>query len=310
MDIPVDLPVNRLITTEELFDIIHLPTFILDKCTDMIENYIIQHPEDSLKWLDYMESLKNPFKGISIIHPTNEQIDRVQVPTILEDIELTEESANVLCPYCKNRLDADETIPKMTLLCGHTYHTICFQLFEHYNDATLRCLLPDCHKSMYNIIYRISRTQRKLMDRVEDVFIEAQAQRSDFKVDLKGIKKQIASTSKKYTALHNKQKEIRKSIIDKHIYEIRAIQRDINNASSVLIKSSDEYKDCIKSVRVYRKMSALIYRKYHLSLREMINLKLIKMNWRLRSVLERHGNVISKYKFGIRIFPGCNKWNR
>ena len=33
------------------------------------------------------------------------------------------------------------------------------------------------------------------------------------------------------------------------------------------------------------------------------------MDWRVRSVLERHGRInAGRYRFGIRIYPGSKKW--
>jgi hypothetical protein len=281
---------------------------IFDNTIELITKYIIKYPEDAIKWIEFMDDTKKSFDSIPTIYPSNTFIQEIKVPSIIDNIEITEETVNILCPYCKNRLDYDETIPKITLLCGHTYHTVCFQLLEHYHDQRLHCIISGCSIDTYSSIYRIVQLRRKLSNVVEDVFISSQLDRKDFKQDLKGLKKDISLVRNSVSNLKNKEKNIRKNIIHKHIHEIRQIQNDINIGSSILLKKSNEYKECKNNIRLYRRKAAAIYRKYHISLRDIIDQNLIKMNWRIRSILERHGQPTSKYRFGIRITPGKNPW--
>lgn len=298
MDTPIDTLVNNELNKY----------YYLDTCMEILNNYIMKYPEDSVKWLEYIEDIQNPCKSLSSIYPSDEFIEGIKVPIKLEDEDIVITDENIRCPYCKNTFASDTTIPTMTLLCGHVYHTICFNLIEHYNDQRLRCLLPDCRIDMHTCIYRIVKKKRKVIDKIQDVFLQSQMQRKDFKKDVIILKKQITSINKIHNRLKNKEKDIRKKIIHKHINEIREIQKDINNGSSELITSSDEYKECKKTITVYRKKASAIFRKYHISLRDMINEKKIKISWRLRSILERHGQITSKYRFGIRIYPRTTLW--
>ena len=77
------------------------------------------------------------------------------------------------------------------------------------------------------------------------------------------------------------------------------------------ISKSPERNECFKDVRAYRRIEREIFTKYHLSLRDLIRKKIIRSpDWRVRSVLERHGRITSgRYRFGIRIYPGSKKWH-
>jgi hypothetical protein len=107
-----------------------------------------------------------------------------------------------------------------------------------------------------------------------------------------------------------KEKLERNTMIKTHIFSIRQIQSDMNTAVKGLSKCQ-ERRVCFKEIKAYRRIERDVFRKYHLSLRDLLRKKIIRnMDWRVRSVLERHGRINSMgYRFGIRIYPGSKKWN-
>ena len=62
------------------------------------------------------------------------------------------------------------------------------------------------------------------------------------------------------------------------------------------------------SLRNYRKKSKSIFRKYHLSFRDLIRRKKISVSWRLRWILERHRESFGFYKLGLRMYAGKKLW--
>ena len=62
------------------------------------------------------------------------------------------------------------------------------------------------------------------------------------------------------------------------------------------------------SVKTYRKKANHVFRKYHMSFRELRERRIIKTSWRLRWVLERHRSAFTYYKMGVRIYPGKKTW--
>ena len=60
----------------------------------------------------------------------------------------------------------------------------------------------------------------------------------------------------------------------------------------------------MESVLKYRKVASSIFRKYHVSFRDLYSAKLIRADWRLRHILESHGSPFSRWKFNLRLRPG------
>jgi hypothetical protein len=123
------------------------------------------------------------------------------------------------------------------------------------------------------------------------------------------MKRQISNCTKAFRLVNKKQKSEKNEMMKKHIFSIRQIQTDMNAAVKNL-SNSDEASNCMKEVKAYRRIERDIFRKYHLSLRDLMRKKIVKrMDWRVRSVLERHRRILPyNYKFGVRIYPGSKKW--
>jgi hypothetical protein len=142
------------------------------------------------------------------------------------------------------------------------------------------------------------------------VLTDAVCSKREFKFDIKRLKRHISSCMKSFKKVRSKEKEEKKNLMKKHIFSIRQIQCDMN-ATVKGLNTSNERNECYKDVRAYRRVEREIFTKYHLSLRDLVRRKIIRrMDWRVRSVLERHGRInAGRFRFGIRIYPGSKKWN-
>ena len=80
----------------------------------------------------------------------------------------------------------------MELLCGHFFHTECLVL--HWYNEEMSC--PSCHMNVFNDHVRTAAIVRDQVSRVqkEEKFAEEYNQSKDLRLDIKTIKKQIAST--------------------------------------------------------------------------------------------------------------------
>ena len=69
------------------------------------------------------------------------------------------------------------------------------------------------------------------------------------------------------------------------------------------IKNGEDMHVYKSAISKYRKKASDIFRKYHVSSRELRQKRIIRYGWRMQWILERHGAGHSFYKFGIRIYP-------
>ena len=194
-----------------------------------------------------------------------------------------------------------------TLLCGHKYHTACWFL-QAYED-TDHCIFEGCGQSTYGYIRGLSRRRENMRVDTVSVLTDAVCSKREFKFDIKKMKRQISSCIRSFRKFKLKEKEGKNNLMKKHIFSIRQIQSDMNAEVRNLSKSA-ETTECLKEVRAYRRIEREVFRKYHLSLRDLMRKKIIRrMDWRVRSILERHGRInAGRYRFGIRIYPGSKKW--
>jgi hypothetical protein len=91
------------------------------------------------------------------------------------------------------------------------------------------------------------------------------------------------------------------------IHDIRAIQNSLNIHYKGLTQSP-QAKKLNSSIRAYRRFARDIFTRYHVSLRDLIDKRVIKMDWELRSVLERHHAYRSMWRSSVRIRPGVKFW--
>jgi hypothetical protein len=131
--------------------------------------------------------------------------------------------------------------------------------------------------------------------------------RVDFNKDLKLLKNYITKIRSAHSSLTGEYKVARAELIHKHIYNIRQFQTDMNKTVSEVRKSEKSMH--MKSLLLqYREFARRCFRKYHVGLRDLRNNNMVRVDWRLRSILERHAAVYNTYRFGVRIMPGRNTW--
>ena len=273
-----------------------------------LEEYIEEHPEDAEKWLAFLE--KKDEKLLENIRNVNNIPSNTMVtPDLGEDLEcnLPADYQNV-CIKCKRTWESTPEHLTTNLLCGHKYHTACW--FLHAYEDSEHCLFEGCGQSTYGYVRELSRRRERMRADTISVLTDAVCGKREFKFDIKRMKRQISSCIKTFRKLKIKEKESKRNLMKKHIFSIRQIQTEMNDAVRDISKSA-ERGECFKEVKAYRRIERDIFRKYHLSLRDLIRKRIIRrMDWRVRSILERHGRLTAaRYRFGIRIFPGSKKWN-
>jgi hypothetical protein len=230
-------------------------------------------------------------------------------PDLGEDMEcnLPADYENV-CIKCKRTWDSTPQHLTTTLLCGHKYHTACW--FLHSYEDTDHCIFEGCGQSTYGYMRDLCRRRERMRVDTVSVLTDAVCSKREFKFDIKKMKRQISNCIKSFRKIKIKEKEGRRNLMKKHIFSIRQIQSDMNDVVKDISKSA-ETSQCLKEVKAYRRIERDVFRKYHLSLRDLIRKKIIRrIDWRVRSILERHGRISAgRYRFGIRIYPGSKKWN-
>lgn len=273
----------------------------------ILEEYIEEHPEDAEKWLEFLQKKDEKlleFGTTNARRPSNTMV----TPDLGEDLEcnLPADYENV-CIKCKRTWTSTPEHLTTTLLCGHKYHTACW--FLHAYEDTDNCIFEGCGQSTYGYIRGLSRRRENMRVDTVSVLTDAICSKREFKFDIKKMKRQISSCIRSFRKIKLKEKEGKNNLMKKHIFSIRQIQSDMNTEVRNLSKSA-ESSQCLKEVKAYRRIERDIFRKYHLSLRDLMRKKIIRrMDWRVRSILERHGRInAGRYRFGIRIYPGSKKW--
>jgi hypothetical protein len=274
----------------------------------VLEEYIEEHPEDAEKWLAFLEN-KDEKLLESIRSVRNPPSNTMVTPDLGEDLEcnLPADYENV-CIKCKRTWDSTPQHLTTTLLCGHKYHTACW--FLHSYEDTDHCIFEGCGQSTYGYMRDLCRRRERMRVDTVSVLTDAVCSKREFKFDIKKMKRQISNCIKSFRKIKIKEKEGRRNLMKKHIFSIRQIQSDMNDVVKDISKSA-ETSQCLKEVKAYRRIERDVFRKYHLSLRDLIRKKIIRrIDWRVRSILERHGRISAgRYRFGIRIYPGSKKWN-
>jgi hypothetical protein len=273
----------------------------------ILEEYIEEYPEDAEKWLEFLQKKDEKILETGIQN-TRQPSNTMVTPDIGEDLEcnLPADFENV-CIKCKRTWASTPEHLTTTLLCGHKYHTACW--FLHSYEDTDHCIFEGCGQSTYGYIRELCRRRERMRVDTVSVLTDAVCSRREFKFDIKKMKRQISNCTKAFRLVNKKQQSEKNELMKKHIFTIRQIQTDMNTAVKNL-STSQEATNCTKEVKAYRRIERDIFRKYHLSLRDLMRKKIVKrMDWRVRSVLERHRRILPyNYKFGIRVYPGSKKW--
>ena len=283
------------------------------KISDILYDYIDKYPEDAPKWVEYFNSKKGE-SAIKLRRRRNRYYSQASLDPIIQAMNypieidtnnnITHETG---CLHCNKTWDETPRMATVELLCGHKYHTLCVFLFYHNNDNTI-CLVDLCNGvNMMSVVNRIVTLRNRRNNDIEEVLTDAILKSKDFKTDLKIMKKQVTLVKQSIGSYHKKSENLRSKLLKKHLHSINYIQSDMNEAIKELA-STDERKNIRSSVTKYRKTAASMFRKYHVSFRDLCRKNMIKADWKLRHVLERHGSVFNSYKFGIRIMPGKKIW--
>jgi len=278
---------------------------------DVLEQYIEKYPEDVEKWLEFIkdpaeDEIHKRRRVIRHHSDLNQEIYKANSDLHTVETNVPIEHYQDGCLFCKKSWSATQDVPTITLICGHKFHTLC-SMIDQYNGDTTRCIVPDCDIDTWEYVRTIYRSKEKAKTKSENILLDALIKRKDFKVSLKELEQNISSVTSKYNAVVSMIKEGRKEFIHRHLYSINQIQNDLNEGVKYIKESQQmhEYKD---SVRKYRKKASILFRKYHVSFRELNQRGLVRTSWRLRYVLERHRNSFTYYKMGINIYPGKKPW--
>jgi len=286
---------------------------------DLITSFIEKHPEDADKWLNHLkpifetETLWRSNRGERL---SEEELENQVQRHYIEEYDRSENDDNMItnefgCLRCNKRWDATTEHPTMTLLCGHKMHTVCYLMGQYYDD-TGRCSHPGCGHNPWDLIRKISRRRDRVREETRNNLIEIVLNKASFQNDLRTYKESIKNFIKEANKIQKEINSIRDNNIKKHILSIRIIQDDLNQ-SIKSVRNGELMKSTKVALRNFRRVSNMFYRKYHLSMRDLIRRKIIRdMNWKNRSVLERHNNILSmrSYRFGIRIMPGKKSWSK
>lgn len=290
MDIP---PVNQFVSLEKM------------------EAFIEKYPEDAEKWLEFLDDTKDK----DTIYPYRRRIRREEdlnqellkgQTEVLESSDVPIDHFSEGCLLCKKSWNLTTDVPTTTLICGHKFHTLCF-MYNFYHSDNVSCIVTDCDINTWDYVKQIGKIKRKNLETAENILFETIVKRKEFKDDLKELKELISDITKKHTVVRNSLASARKELIHKHIFSINQIQKEMNDLV-VSVKSNEEMDKYKTSLNLYRKKARDIFRKYHLSFRDLERRKILKVSWRLRWILERHRESFGFYKLGLRVYPGKKIW--
>lgn len=238
------------------------------------------------------------------MEPVNELI-QTELLDPLEQYLISETPPKIqteICGKCNKTWASTSNQPTITLLCGHTYHTLCHMVYE-YEDNSRTCTAELCEDSTWSITRDISRRRRQnTVDKVDEL-LEDTLKKKAFNSDLKILRSSIRAVLSSHNLVQKEFKNVKNQLIHRHIHTINQIQTELNTGINN-VRKGDEVKNYKAALRRYRKNAASIFRKYHVSFRDLSNRKIIKVGWRMRWVLERHRSGISGWKYGFRIYPG------
>jgi hypothetical protein len=270
----------------------------------MLVQFLDKYPEDSCKWFDFLNSERYEV-GYSETSTSLEDRERIN---ILYNTPCDKPIDNVAdgCLLCKKSWLSTQGTPTMTHICGHTYHTICVYI-DHIKNDTPSCIVEGCDIHSWDYANNIVNSKNIIKDDTENILFDSYQKRKDFKQDIKDLKSHVSSILAAYNKVNSLMSLARKELIHKHIYTINQIQEDLN-ATVKTVKQSESMNRYNTLIRQYRKKASYIFRKYHLSFRNLLRRRIINVPWNIRRVLERHLSPFSRYKLSLRIKPGLKRW--
>lgn len=273
----------------------------------LLEKYIEQYPEDVEKVYNIIKDQTPDMHRRTVIHdnPGEEHLNKLrEFHNTPPGVPIDNHTDG--CLFCKKSWVSTQEQAKMTLLCGHSYHTYCSYL-DQYNEDYTQCLVEGCNIDTWSCIRTIARNNEKTKESIENVLIKSYKKNKGFKAHVKELKSDISNVSKAISSVHALMKQEHNEVVHKHLYSINEIQADLNNVS-MKVKESEQMARYKEVIRKYRRNAALMNRKYHLSFRDLNRNNILKCSWNLRRVVERHRNPFSYYRSTIRIRIGKKVW--
>lgn len=306
-------------------------TFVIDPIInplDHLTDYLEEHPEDILKWTEFLSEkvpvrARQPFRhlflevlpnGQVLAHPEMEQAPPTAEPVSPLNVSLMRKIIRAQItplPFKEGSCGiCDEPIGSFyscTLPCSHTYHTDCFMAwdYEHGLECNIQgCTQPNPHAKTRAIISDVKRARRGGLDTI----YQRLQKKKDFKVACASLRRAAAKIGKSHTTIQKAVIEERKKVLEFHGDKLNAIQHDMNRIPKK-IKESDIYKQRLEAIRDGRKIMRFINRKYRVGMRDMIDHLGMRFTWETRWILERHRthNYFSSYRAGIRMMPGAKR---
>jgi len=276
-----------------------------------LETYIEKYPEDAEKWVEFIQPLEDQDKTKLrrtryIRDDLNEDLYKLNSDLHNIETDAPIEHYNDGCLFCKKSWSATDGVPTTTMICGHKFHTIC-SMIDQYNGDITRCIVEDCDINTWDYVRKIVRSKEKVKEKVENILLSAYQKRDDFKKDIKELKKDISLVTSAHNKVGSMITNAKKDFVHKHLYTINQLQNDINE-NVKYVKESEEMNTYKNAVKGYRKKASYIFRKYHMSFRELRERGILRTSWRLRWILERHRSAFTYYKMGLRVYPGKKTW--
>jgi hypothetical protein len=294
--------------------------------TDILSDYLKEYPEDILKWTEYFSGRTRRFIGIerpTEIGVVNEdgQIEFPEPEINDPPVRVTPLTIDVVKRIKRNRFSTNPNPPKGICVCcekpledfpicqfscGHSYHTDCRLAIEY--ETQENCVVPGCRIRPYSIINSVFREYKELRQLGEDALFSRLQKRKDFRSDLRQLRKLGTAISSGHSKITKLVSQERKKVLELHAERLNMIQHDLNQIGPK-VKVSNEFKNYKTTIREGRKFGAAMFRKYHVSIRDMLDYHLIRMNWNTRWTIERNRNYshFSLYRAGIRMSPGRTK---
>jgi len=271
-----------------------------------LETYVEKYPEDAAKWLEFINIpedtdirrlRRNPLDD-TLINAINTSVESVP------DIPI--EHYRDGCLFCKKSWLQTSEVPTLTLICGHKYHTVC-SFVDQYSHDYPRCIVDECDIDTWDYINKIVRRKEKAHTTAEEILLESYRKTKEFKDDLDLLKKNISDVTRAHSSVTTLLESARKEFIHKHLASINHMQTDLNEGVK-LIQESEQMNTFKTSLRAYRRNAGTMFRKYHVSFRNLREKRLVRSSWKIRWVLERHRTAFSYYKLGFRMYPKKRLW--
>jgi len=270
----------------------------------MLVNFLDKYPEDSCKWFEFLNSQQIE---TGYAETTTSLEDRERINTIYNSpCEVPIDNVADGCLFCKKSWVSTKDVPTMTHICGHTYHTLCTYIDQIHNDVPT-CIVDGCDINSWDYAKDLIESRNVIRADTENILFDSYKNQDEFKKDMKELKACVSGVMGSFSKVNSLMSLARKELIHKHIHTINHIQEDLNTTIKT-VKTSEHMNTYNSILRRYRTKASYMFRRYHLSFRNIVHRRLIRVPWRIRWVLERHRSPFTSYQLSLRIKPGLKAW--